>query len=305
VAPGANGAPAVMREHLASGRQLGSGVIDQPAPAAGRESARRQRGAGLIEQARTIWRYRDLIWVLAVRNVKVKYQRSALGLLWTLLNPLLMLLILMAVFTHIVRIPIPQYWAFLLSGYFVFHCVSQIMTASSLVYLEHATMVRSIAFPVEAPVVAATLSRLFEFMIEFGLTLVLIILFRHGGIPFSFLLLPWLILLLLLLTLGLAMPVATLAVFYYDFRHMLPALSAALFYISPVFYSVDMVPEALEPIYYINPIAYLLNIFHLVLYDGVLPSFLSLAGATVLMLATFLVGYALFNRSKHLFAEVV
>ena len=79
----------------------------------------------------------------------------------------------------------------------------------------------------------------------------------------------------------------------------------ALFYISPVFYSMDMVPEALQPIYYINPIAYLLNIFHVVLSDGVLPSLLSLAGATGLMIATFLVGYALFNRSKHLFAEVV
>ena len=298
-----------MREHHASGRHLDLGGIDQPAPsaapAAGHETLHHASGAGLIQQARIIWRYRDLIRVLAVRNVKVKYQRSALGLLWTLLNPLLMLLILMAVFTHIVRIPIPAYWAFLLSGYFVFHCVSQIMSASSLVYLEHATMVRSIAFPVEAPVVAATLSRLFEFMIELGLTLVLIILFRHGGIPLSFLLIPWLLLLMLLLTLGLAMPVATLAVFYYDVRHMLPALLAALFYMSPVFYSVDMVPEALLPIYYINPIAYLLNIFHVVLYDGVLPSFLSLVGATALMIGTFVVGYALFNRSKHFFAEVV
>jgi ABC-type polysaccharide/polyol phosphate export permease len=216
-----------------------------------------------------------------------------------------MLLILMAVFIHIVRIPIPAYWAFLLSGYFVFHCVSQIMTASSLVYLEHATMVRSIAFPVEAPVVAATLSRLFEFLIEIGLTLLLIIAFRHGGIPLSFILIPWLLLLMLLLTLGLAMPVAALSVFYYDVRHMLPAFLAALFYISPVFYSIDLVPEMLRPIYYINPIAYLLTIFHIVLYDGVLPSFLLLAGATAVIVATFLVGYALFNRSKHLFAEVV
>jgi ABC-type polysaccharide/polyol phosphate export permease len=179
------------------------------------------------------------------------------------------------------------------------------MTASSLVYLEHATMVRSIAFPVEAPVVAATLSRLFEFLIEIGLTLLLIILFRHGGIPFSFILIPWLLLLMLLLTLGLAMPVAALSVFYYDVRHMLPAFLAALFYISPVFYSIDLVPEMLRPIYYINPIAYLLTIFHIVLYDGVLPSFLLLAGATAVIVATFLVGYALFNRSKHLFAEVV
>lgn len=300
-----------MREHDACRRHVDPGGIDRPTPpssavlAATHDLRHRARSTSLIHQARIIWRYRELIRVLAVRNVKVKYQRSALGLLWTLLNPLLMLLILMAVFTHIVRIPIPAYWAFLLSGYFVFHCVSQIMSASSLVYLEHATMVRSIAFPIEAPVVAAALSRLFEFMIELGLTLVLIILFRHGGIPVSFLLIPWLLLLLLLLTLGLAMPVAALSVFYYDVRHMLPALLAALFYISPVFYSVDMVPETLLPIYYINPIAHLLNIFHTVLYDGVMPSVLSLVTATALMAATFVVGYALFNRSKHLFAEVV
>lgn len=297
----------MMREQDASGRDLDPVGIDHSGAAlAGAAGGHPGVGAtGMLHQARTIWRYRDLIRVLAVRNVKVKYQRSALGLLWTLLNPLLMLLILMAVFTHIVRIPIPAYWAFLLSGYFVFHCVSQILTASSLVYLEHATMVRSIAFPIEAPVVAATLSRLFEFTIELGLTLALIIVFRHGGIPLSFVLIPWLLLLLLLLTLGLAMPVAALSVFYYDVRHMLPALLAALFYISPVFYSVDLVPEMLQPIYYINPIAYLLTIFHIVLYDGAVPSFLLLAGATALMAATFLVGYALFNRSKHLFAEVV
>jgi lipopolysaccharide transport system permease protein len=296
-----------MREQDASGRGLDPVGIDHPsATFEGSAGGHRRAGSSsLLDQARTIWRYRELIRVLVVRNIKVKYQRSALGLLWTLLNPLLMLLILMAVFTHIVRIPIPDYWAFLLSGYFVYHCIAQIMTASSLVYLEHATMVRSIAFPVEAPVVAATLSRLFEFMIELGLTLVLIILFRHGGIPLSFVLMPWLLLLLLLLTLGLAMPVAALSVFYYDVRHMLPALLAALFYISPVFYSVDLVPEMLRPIYYINPIAYLLNIFHIVLYDGGVPSFLLLAGVTTLVAATFLVGYALFNRSKHLFAEVV
>jgi ABC-type polysaccharide/polyol phosphate export permease len=192
-----------------------------------------------------------------------------------------------------------------LSGYFVFNCIGQILAASVLVYLEHASMVRSIAFPVEAPVVAAVLSRFLEFFIELGLTLVLIVMFWHGGIPLSFLLIPWLVVLLLLLALGLAMPLAALSVFYYDVRHMLPPLLAALFYISPVFYSVDMVPDMLLPIYYINPIAYLLNIFHTVLYEGVVPSVLVLTTATALMVATFVFGYALFNRYKSLFAEVV
>ena len=155
------------------------------------------------------------------------------------------------------------------------------------------------------PVVAATLSRFLEFMIELGCTLLLIVLFWHGGVPASFVLLPWLILLLLLLALGLAMPIAALSVFYYDVRHLLAPFLAALFYISPVFYSVEMVPDVLRPVYYINPIAFLLNIFHTVLYDGEWPSLPVLATATAVMAGTFLIGYAIFNRYKHLFAEVV
>ncbi|HZN96516.1 MAG TPA: hypothetical protein VFB61_02195, partial [Gemmatimonadales bacterium] len=72
-----------------------------------------------------LWRFRELLRSLVIRNLKVKYQRSLLGFVWTMLNPLLTVGILVLVFSHVVRIPLPDYWAFVLSGYFVWNCVLQ------------------------------------------------------------------------------------------------------------------------------------------------------------------------------------
>ena len=127
-----------------------------------------------------IWRYRELLRVLIVRNTKVKYQGSALGFLWTLLNPLLIMAILLAVFTHVIRMQIEDYWAFLLSGYFVYHSIGQTLTAASFVYSEYATMLRSVALPPETPLLAATLSRFLEYLVELALILVLLVIFRFS-----------------------------------------------------------------------------------------------------------------------------
>ncbi len=132
------------------------------------------------------WRNRELIYVLAVRNMKVKYQQSALGLVWAFFNPVVTLGILLTVFTHVARIPIENYWAFLLSGYFVWNFVSQGLTAATFVLSDHRTMIRNARFPSDAPVLAATFSRLLEFLIAFALVVILIAVFHHGRLVASF-----------------------------------------------------------------------------------------------------------------------
>ena len=86
-----------------------------------------------------IWSYRDLLRNLVARNLKVKYQRSVLGFLWTLLNPLLTVGVLVMVFTFVVRVQIENYWAFLLSGYFVWNFISQSLNSATFVLAEHAS----------------------------------------------------------------------------------------------------------------------------------------------------------------------
>ena len=252
-----------------------------------------------------VWRFRELLRSLVVRNLRVKYQRSTLGFVWTLLNPLLTVTVLVTVFSLFLRIQIPHYWAFLVSGYFAWNFFLQMVNMSTWVLAEHSSLRRSVAFPPEVLVLAASLARLVELSIELGLALLVLGLLHHQAIPASWVLLPVLLLFLWLVTLGLSFPVATLGAFYSDVQHALPIALLMLFYLSPVFYSAGQVPERMRPLYFLNPMASVLTLFQQVLYGGEWPGLPLLlgAGAGAVLLAT--AGYASFHRCKAVFAELV
>ncbi|HVE78779.1 MAG TPA: ABC transporter permease [Gemmatimonadaceae bacterium] len=254
---------------------------------------------------RELWARRELVRALTVRNLKVKYQRSALGFLWTVLNPLLVAAVLVVVFGHVVRVPVPQYWAFVLSGYFVWNFVQQSLAMSTYVIAEHAGMRRSVRFPAEAPIVAAIASRVVEFAGELALVALALAVWRHGGVPASYALLPLLVAAQVLLVLGLVLPLSAIAVFYRDVQHALPVALAVLFYISPVFYPAALVPGALHAVYLWNPVASILTIYHIVLFDGALPSGALLAGVLAGSTLAAMAGYVVFSRSEARFAEIV
>ena len=252
-----------------------------------------------------LWRFRELLRGLIVRNLKVKYQRSLLGFVWTLLNPLLTVAILVLVFSHVVRIPLPNYWAFVLSGYFVWNCILQTLNTGTYIFAEHSRLTRSVAFPSEILVFGAVGSRLVEFMAEITLIMAMLAVFHHSRIPASFALLPVLLVIQVLLVIGLALPIATLSVFYYDVQHALPIALTTLFYLSPVFYPAEMVPVAARSFYFLNPIAGLLTLYHEILYVGRMPSLSLLYGMIVAAVAIYAIGYAIFNRYASVFAEIV
>jgi ABC-type polysaccharide/polyol phosphate export permease len=251
-----------------------------------------------------VWRYRELLRSLIIRNLKVKYQRSLLGFVWTLLNPLLTVGILVLVFSHVVRISLPDYWAFVLSGYFVWNCILQTLNTGTYIFAEHSRLTRSVSFPSEILVFSAAGSRLLEFLAEIVLILALLVAFRHHHIPASFALLPVLLVIQVLLVIGLALPIATLSVFYYDVQHALPIALTTLFYLSPVFYPAQMVPEAARSIYFLNPIAGLLTLYHETLYAGHMPSPTLLVGMLAGAVLVYLLGYGIFSRYASVFPEI-
>ncbi len=251
-----------------------------------------------------VWRFRVLFRSLVVRDLKIKYQRSPLGFLWTFLNPLLTSLILIAVFTYVIRVPIDHFWAFLLSGYFVWNFIHQGLTQSTTLLKNHSSLCRSIAFPSEILIWSASLSRLFEFLIEIALVMIVLVLFHHHAIPTSLVLFPLLILIQVILTVGLMYPLSTLSVFFHDVSYALPVVIFAIFYLSPVFYPVEMIPEAVRPFYFINPFAGMLTLYHTVLFDGQWPSITLLASVAASAIVVCLIGYAIFNRYKNVCTEI-
>jgi lipopolysaccharide transport system permease protein len=247
----------------------------------------------------------ELLANLVARNLRVKYQRSALGFVWTLLNPLLTVGVLIAVFRFVVRIQVPHYWAFLLSGYFVWSFALQALTAATTVLPEHAHLARSLPLPSESLLTATVLSRLAEFLAELALVLLLLTVFHHGGVPASYLWLPVLIALQLALVLGLTLPIATLSAFFHDVQHALPLGLMVLFYVSPVFYPASLVPEAARAWYQLNPFAGLLTAYQSVLYQGHSPALGLLALTAGEALAIAGIGYAIFRRYRGLLPEIV
>jgi ABC-type polysaccharide/polyol phosphate export permease len=252
-----------------------------------------------------VWRSRELLRELIIRNLKVKYQRSLLGFVWTFLNPLMTVGILVLVFSHVVRIPLSDYWAFVLSGYFVWNCILQTLNTGTYIFAEHSRLTRSVAFPSEILVFGAVGSRLLEFLAEMTLILILLIAFHHAAVPASFALFPLALVIQVLLVIGMALPIATLSVFYYDVQHALPIALTTLFYLSPVFYPAQMVPEAARPFYFLNPLAGLLTLYHEILYAGRMPSLTLLFGMMTTSLLVYLIGYAIFSRYADVFPEIV
>ena len=264
-----------------------------------------QPGTESLSGFARLWDYRGFLGRLVVRNLQVKFQRSFFGFFWTLLNPMLTVAILTAVFSRVVRIPIDGYWAFLLSGYFVWNFVIQTLNTGTYIVPEHARLLRSAAFPSELLVLGAALSKMVEFCGAMLLSILAIVIFFHQGIPSSLVLVPFLAVLQFILVAGLMFPIATLAAFYYDVQHVLPIALTTLFYVSPVFYPAWMVPEGFRDIYMLTPIAPLLTLYQQDLYEGTFPTWAELGRFSLLSIAVFALGYWIFRRFSGVYAEVI
>lgn len=251
-----------------------------------------------------VWRARDLLRNLVLRNLRVKYQRSMLGFLWTLLNPLVTVAVMIGVFRFVMRLQVPHYWAFLFSGYFVWNFAAQTLSAGTGVLPEHAHLSRSVPFPAEVLVFSVVLSRLLEFLVEMALVVLLFVAFLHDGVPRSLAWLPVLVLIQVALVTGLTLPIATLSAFFHDVRHAVPLALMVLFYASPVFYPASLVPEGVRPLYLLNPFAGLLTMYQDVLYHGRPPEPVLLAATATIALALAGIGYVLFRRYRAILPEI-
>ncbi|MBC7894641.1 MAG: ABC transporter permease [Cytophagaceae bacterium] len=271
-------------------------------PATARSFARQEGGAGLRD---SVWGARELLVALVARNLRMRYQRSALGFLWVLLNPVLTTLIMVGVFRYVLHIPVDQYWGFLISGYFAWIFIVHSVTESAGTIREHSYMARTLAFPADVLVISTLMSRILEFVLEIILVASLLAVFRHGGVPAAFALLPLAVALLVGMALALAYPIAAASVFFKDVEFALPVGFTLLGYLSPVFYPLALVPEAWRDLYSLNPMVGLLGIFHAILYDGRVPPFSLFAISAVEVTILLVIGRQLFRWKRSLFAEIV
>jgi len=132
-----------------------------------------------------------------------------------------------------------------------------------------------------------------------------LVIFHHNSIPGSFVMVLPLLPILFLFTIGITFPLVTLAIYFNDTVQIIPLLTFVLFYISPVFYNIGLIPENLQKLYLLNPMAIILNLAHSTLYWGKIPDFKIFLLMSLLALIIGITGYFIFNRKKRIFPEIV
>lgn len=262
--------------------------------------------------ARRLWRQRDLIVQLTRREIEGRYRGSFLGILWSLANPLMMLSIYTVVFGVIFRSRWPQargdgladFALILFAGLTAYTCFSETVNRAAGSVVAVPNYVKKVVFPLEVLPISVLGAALFHMLVSVAVLLVAQ-LAVGGGLPWTALLLPLVSLPIIFLGLGLGWFVASLGVYVRDIGQAITIVLQIMFFLTPIFYSIDMIPEPLRSLVLLNPMAPVTENFRRVLLWGELPSWPGtlwwiLATGAILML-----GYAWFIKTRKGFADVL
>ena len=253
-------------------------------------------------------RYRALIWLLALKELKIRYNRSALGFLWALLNPLLMATVLTLVFSSLLRISIRDYPVFLLSTLFPWTFFSQSLNYATQSIVGNGTLLKKVYVPQVAFPLASILANLVNFCLSL-LPLAVVLLLLQFPFHSTWLYLPVHILSLLLFATGCGLLLATANVFFRDVTQILQILLAAWFYVSPIIYDLESLDPRWQRWLRLNPLVEILTGFRLAIYGnaqhGLLPPLESVALTLLVSTGVLLLGYGVFRRYQDSFVFYV
>jgi lipopolysaccharide transport system permease protein len=270
------------------------------------QTARRAVWRPLLELPRRF----DLIWPLARRMFVARYRGSALGLVWAVLTPAVMIAVFTFLFAGVFNARFTQggspldYALYLFCGLLPWTAFSESLQQSSGVVVAHTNLVKRVVFPLEALPLAQTLASLAGQL--FGtIALVVAAVLIRGELHATLLWLPVLLVPQLMLTLGGAWLVASLGVFLRDTAQALTLLLMAWMYLTPIIYPEQVVPERFRPLLEINPFTPLVRSYRLVVLEGSPPDWRGLAYVTAFALAAFIFGYWWFARTRKNFADVI
>ena len=249
-------------------------------------------------------RYRDLILRLAWSDFKLRYKSSALGFFWSLLEPLLMLLVLYVVFTNLMRIQVEHYQLFLLLGIILWNLLDRGTSMSIWGIIGKPSLVQKIYFPRDILVISTCLTALMMTALEFVVFVVFLAVFRVMP-GWTIVFFPILFIFEFLTILGLSMTLSALNVYFRDVQFIWRLIVQVGFFATPVIYPITIFPENVRWIVMLNPMAQIITMMRDCILYRISPEPLNLAYVAVSTLVVLLLGYIIFDRLEPRFAEAI
>jgi ABC-type polysaccharide/polyol phosphate export permease len=279
------------------------------------ETSPPDRPVSVLARLQELYRYRELVRNLVVSEVKARYKGSVLGFVWSLLNPLAMMLVFTVVFGVLwPNQKMEKYPIFLLCGLLPWNFFNASVISSITSVVANGNLVKKVYFPREVLPIAAVLAQLVNFLLALVVLFAALLVFRTHFSPWLWTL-PFIILIQTCFSLGIGLVLSTLHVFYRDTQMVMEVVMLAWFFLTPIFYSVEQLPTTFAVggvdlpvqrlLYILNPMASLINVYRDLLYYGYRtdPDFFIRTTLTALVVLGF--GYWFFTRYSDRFGEEV
>lgn len=273
---------------------------------------------GLAERLAELWSYRHLVGNLVLRDLKVRYKNSVLGLVWSLAGPLLMMLVFTFVFDYLQHSAIPHFAVFVLVGILPWNWFNAAVRGGLYSIVHNAPLINKVYFPREILPISAVLSELVNFL--FAMPVLLVMLFvNHIPITGHLAWLPVIILIQAAFTLGAVFFLSTANVYYRDTGMIMDVVLLAWFFMTPIIYDIHQLSASTVPLvgmngerfmYWVNPMASLVASYRVIIYGSPLgpptaPDLLYLLRTALTAVVVLVVGYAVFIRHSGQFGEEV
>ena len=249
-----------------------------------------------------LYKYREFLKTSIKKDFRGKYKKSFLGVLWSFLNPLFQFLVYALVFPFILKSGIDNYTMFLIVALMPWTFFNSTVIQSAASIVTNGGIIKKVYFPRAILPISTTTSNLFNFLIT-GL-IVIVALFISGiGIGPSIFLLPIIIIMQYILQLGISFILSSITVYIRDVEYLMNVFMMLMFYMSPIVYSPDMIPDKFLPLFKLNPMFHIISYYREILYYKQIPDLLSVITMFIVCVIVLILGYLIFKKLEKRFAE--
>jgi len=253
-----------------------------------------------------VWRYRELMWTLAMRDVRLRYKQAALGIAWAVIQPAFAVLIFTLIFGRFAKIPTggTPYPLFAFAAILPWTYFSEALRRSATSLVTDGELVRKVYFPRLVMPLSGVISPAVDFLFAFLVFLCMLV-WYHMGLSWKVVTLPLFLGYALLAALSIGLWLAPLNVRFRDVTHTMPFLIQVWMYASPIVYSLDIVPEQWRTLFSLNPMVGVIEGFRWALLDKPSPDWHVIGVGSAVMVAMLLGGLAYFRRAESTLADVI
>lgn len=257
-----------------------------------------------MEVFKNIYKYRELLKANVKKEIRGKYKGSFLGIMWSFVNPLLMVLVYAIVFPYIMRVQQENYLIFLIAAIIPWTFFTTVINQGTTTILNNANLVKKVYFPREILPISVVVSGLINFFIS-CLIILLFVILGGVGISWHILFLPFVALVQCVLSLAIIFVLSAIEIYVKDVEYIVNFILQMLFYVTPILYSADILPSNIGIILNINPMTHLINAYRDIFLYHIVPGVRGLFYIFLISLVLLVIGYKIFKKLEKGFAEEV